>query len=435
MEREEVKKRKRGNSKGSKRVKTEFFIANRISSRSAKENKNVMVRIATLTVAISMAVMIVSLAVIMGFKKEITDNLVGFVSHAQIVNLDGNQSFETLPIERNPEIEQRAKELPNFASINAYSIKGGVIKTDDAMEGVVLKGVEADYDWSFFRQKLTEGVLPTVGDSLRTKDILISQSLANTLQLGVGDRVEMLFVSENRPPRRDLFKISGLYNTGFGELDNMSVMTDMRNVQRLNRWDDSQITGYELSTKRFDKVREFSAELYRAVIEVDVASSEPLNLMVRNTIDQNPNLFDWLKAHNVNAAVVIIIMLLVALLNMISALLIIVLERTQMVGVLKALGMNNGALQRVFLIRSAYIVGRGLLWGNIVGIGACLIQHYTGVIKLNETGYFLSKVPISMDWGIIIGLNVGVFALILLLLAIPTMIVSKIKPDRTIRFQ
>lgn len=413
----------------------EFFIANRISSRRAKDSRNVMVRIATITVAISIAVMIISLAVIAGFKSEITGRLVGFGGHAEIVHLDGNHSFETVPIERNREVEERVSLVPNFKSLNTFAVKGGMIKTDEAMDGIVLKGVEGDYDWSFFQSNLVRGSLPVVGDSIRTKDILIAQSLASVMRLEVDDRVEMLFVSEDRPPRRDRFKVCGIYNTGFEELDKITVITDIRNVQRLNRWDDNQITGYEISTTRFDKIGQFTGDIYEAVMEVDIASESGLNLMVTNIVSSNPNLFDWLKAHNVNAAVVIIIMIMVALLNMISALLIIVLERTQMVGILKALGMNNGAIQKIFVIRSGFIIAKGLLWGNIVGLGLCFIQAKTGLIRLSQSDYLISQVPIKLDIITIVGLNVGVFALILLLLTLPTMIVSTIKPDTTIRYQ
>lgn len=418
-----------------KKINFEFFIARRISGKGIKENKNVMVKIATITVAISIAVMIIALAVLSGFKKEMTDKLVGFGAHVQVVHLDGNKSFETVAIEKNSALEERIKEIKTTAYIHPYAVKGGVVKTDRAMEGVMLKGVEKDYDWSFFNRFLTDGKLPVIGDSIRTKDIIISKSLANAMMLNVDDRVEMMFVRENKPPRRDQFKVSGIYDTGFEEMDMMMVVTDIRNVQRLNGWSENQITGYEVNTTQFDKLEQFNNAVYNAVMQVEEESDEGLNLMVNDITTRYPSLFDWLKAHNVNTAVLIIIMLFVALLNMISALLIIVLERTHMIGVLKALGMNNPSLQKMFVIRSGYIIAKGMIWGNIVGIGLALIQKYSGIIKLDQSGYFISHVPINLDLWWIIGFNIGAFILIITLLTIPTMIVSKIKPDSTIRYQ
>lgn len=392
-----------------------------------------MVTIATVTVAISIAVMIVSMAVIMGFKGVISDKLVGFGGHVQIVNLDGNVSFETNPITRNPALESDLRSVKGLKSLNAYAVKGGIIKTDDAMQGVMLKGVGADYDWTFFSENLVAGELPQVGDSVRTKDIIISQSLSKLLKIGVDDRIEMLFIQDNTPPRRDRFKVSGIYDSGYEELDLMVVPTDIRNVQRLSGWSEGQITGYEADTFDFGNLERFSDDIYKVVVENWIPEGE--SLMVVDVKTRYPQMFDWLKAHDVNAAVIIIIMILVALLNMISALLIILLERTRMIGVLKALGMNNPSLQKMFLIRSSYLILKGMLWGNIIGIGLCIIQKYTGLVTLNQSGYFLSEVPIGLHWSWIVALDLGSFAVIVTLLAIPTMIISRIKPDTTIRYQ
>lgn len=414
-------------------MNTEFFLARRISQRGNSDSKNVMVRIATLTVAISIAVMIVAMAVITGFKSVLTQKLVGFGGHVQVTELSGNTSLETLPILRSTTLEEKVGALTDFGSISPYAIKGGVLKTDEAMQGVVLKGVEADYDWSFFESNLIEGSLPRIVDSIRTKDILISQSLARMLRLGVGDRARMLFVQGDKPPRPDEFKVSGIYSTGFDEMDNVMLLTDIRNVQRLNGWSYDQITGYEINTADFANLDRFAGEVYDIVLEEETQGRQVL--MTATIRDQFPNLFDWLKAHNVNAAVIIVIMLLVALLNMISALLIILLERTRMIGVLKALGMTNPSLQKMFLMRSGFIIAKGLLWGNIIGIGLCLLQRYTGAVKLDESAYFIAQVPVELSLWWLAALNIGTLAVILTLLALPTSIISKVKPEKTIRFQ
>jgi len=415
------------------KINTEFFIARRIAASRGTGERNVMVRIASLTVGIGIAVMIVSLAVITGFRSEITGKLIGFGAHVQVTALDGNHSLETQPVLRNPALLEEFALIRDFKAAHAYSIKGGVLKTDEAIQGVMLKGVDGSYDWSFFRDNLVAGELPRTGDTIRTKDILISQSLARLMKLAPESRVEMLFLQEGQLPRRDRFKVSGVYDSGLEELDKMVVPTDMRNVQRLNGWDDDRITGYEVTTTRFRRLDRFTEEVYCTVRDSKNAPEE--GLMVRSIRNRFPNLFDWLQAHNVNVAVIITIMLLVALLNMISALLIILLERTRMIGVLKALGMGNRAVQKIFVIRSAFIVLRGIFWGNIAGIALCLLQIHTRIIKLDQSGYFLSAVPVELRWDWWLALNLGAFALLVLLMTVPTMIVSGIKPDTTIRYQ
>ncbi|MCD8102102.1 MAG: ABC transporter permease [Alistipes sp.] len=414
------------------KLNTEFFIARRISGRGGRSRSNIMVGIATATVAIGTAVMIVALAVISGFKKELTAKVTGFGAQVQVVNLDGNTSFETTPISLNPELEEALRAIPNVAAVQPYAIKGGIVRSNDRMQGIVLKGAGADYDWSFFEGALTEGELPQVGGENRTKDVILSVPLASVLGVGVGDRLEMLFIRHDGPPRRDLFKLTGLYDTGFEELDMVTVVTDIRNVQRLNGWDGGQVTGYEVNSSGGNHER-FYEDVYDAVFAVQKPEGEVL--MALDITERYPNLFDWLKAHNVNAAVIIVIMLMVSLLNMISALLIILLERTGMIGTLKSLGMDNASLRGIFVIRSGYILGKGLLWGNVAGIGICLLQRCTGWLKLDRAGYFLSEVPVDLGFWWWLYLNLGTFVLLVALLAVPTTIISRISPDATLRLQ
>lgn len=409
---------------------TEYFIARRIATSAGPDSKNVMVRIASLTVAVGVAVMIMSLAVIFGFRNEITGKLIGFGGHVKIVNLDSNNSLETAPIAVNQQLAESVRRLPDTKNIAPYAVKGGIFKTEQAMQGIMLKGVDRSYDWSFYQKLLKEGDLPSVGDTVRTKDILISASLARLMQIGVDNRVEMLFIGEGHAPRRDRFKVSGIYDSQFEELDKLVILTDLRNVQRLNNWTEDQITGYEATTTDFSQLARFNTMIYQQILD----NSEDA-LMTIDIKESFPSLFDWLHAHDVNALVIICIMLLVALFNMISALLIILLERTSMIGTLKALGMNNKSLQKIFLIRSSFIVAKGMLWGNIVGISLALIQQHTQLLKLDPTGYFLSAVPIDLSIGWILTLNICSFIVILALLTIPTLIISYIKPDTTLRYQ
>ncbi|MCD7969473.1 MAG: ABC transporter permease [Alistipes sp.] len=412
------------------KLDTGFFIARRISGRGGRVRSNIMVRIATATVAIGIAVMIVALAVISGFKRELTARVTGFGAQVQVVNLDGNTSFETVPIHRDPQLEERLRSVPNVAYVQPYAIKGGIARSDEAMQGVVFKGGGTDYDWTFFAEALTAGELPDVGSENRKKEVIISGSLAALLAVEAGDRLEMLFIQSDRPPRRDLYRVSGIYDTGFEELDMVTVVGDIRDVQRLNGWDADLITGYEATSTGGNHER-FYGDIYQAVYEMP--SPEGDVLMVLDITDRYPNLFDWLKAHNVNALVIIVIMLMVSLLNMVAAMLIILLERTGMIGTLKALGMDNGALRRIFVIRSGYILLWGLFWGNLAGLGICLLQMRTGVLKLDRSGYFLSQVPVSLEPWWWVALNAGTFALLVALMLIPTTIISRLSPDATLR--
>jgi lipoprotein-releasing system permease protein len=407
------------------KIETELFIARRLSSRAAGTG-NVMVRIAVATVAVSMAVMVVALAVIFGFKREVAAGLTGFTGHVEVVNRDGNSSLETAPIVRSEALEEALLGLPDTESVAPYAIKGGMIKATDAVQVVMLKGVGADYDWGFFADALTEGSLPAVGDSVRKPEILISRALADMLRLGVGERAEMLFVQQDAAPRRYLFEVSGIYNTGFEEMDRLVVPTDIRNVQRLARWDSTRITGYEVNTTDYAHLARFKNR---------VAELLPYGMMALGIDEKYPELFDWMRAHDVNAIVIIVIMIAVAFLNMGAALLIILLEKTRMIGLLKSLGMADGALQRVFVMRSAAIVLRGMVWGNLVGIALCLAQKWGHFLTLDQAGYFLTEVPISLGAGWLITLNAGAFVLIISLLTIPSLVVSRITPDKTIRFQ
>ena len=392
-----------------------------------------MVRIAIVAVALGMAVMILSMAVVTGFKKEVTKKMVGMGSHVTITSIYSNRSLETDPISANPRLVEAVSSLPRFASISEYAVKGGMIKTPTAIHAVALKGIGTDYNTDFLRSHLVRGELPAVADSSRNKEILISENVARMTGLDVGDRTEMLFVSASRPVRRDRFKICGTYSTGMDETDNAIAYTDIRNVQKLNGWDSNMITGYEVMTTDFNKLEAFAQDVYAAVFDTSESTSDILK--VEDIVSLNPQVFDWLKAHNMNALVIIVIMLVVAFLNMTSAMLIILLEKTSMIGTLKALGMRNSSVRKIFVFRSLKILLTGILWGNAVGLALAAIQRYTGIIKLNSTGYLLSHVPIDVSWTWLVGLNVAVPLVMLVLMTIPAGTVSAIKPDRTMRYQ
>lgn len=409
-----------------------FFVARRLVHSDDGDSRGAMIRIAVATTAIAVAVMIISVAVVSGFKREVAQKLTGFASALQIVNYDSNNSFETVPVERIAALEDSLTALLECRSFNIYALKGGVAKTNQTVAGIVMKGVDSLYDWSFFRGALREGNLPHTGGTVRHKEVLISERLAAELDVRTGDRLEFMFVEQGRLPRRDRYKVCGLYNTGLADMDNLYVLTDIANVRRLNGWSSSQITGYEISLKNFDRLDAAEDDIYRMTLTTE---NEDNPLMVVNVVDKYPNIFDWLKAHNVNAAVIITIMLIVALLSVLSAMLIMLLERTRMIGVLKAMGMSDGGIQRIFLYRAAYIVALGTLIGDAVGVAFCLTQNAWHYLRLDSDGYFLDSVPVNLNIWQVLAIDGGTMLIIVAVLALPTLIISRIKPDKTIRFQ
>ena len=409
------------------RFSFEWFVARRISLSAEGESRGIMVRIAWVTTAVSMAVMIVAMAVIMGFKREIAARMMGLGAQVEIVSLKGSFDGGLTPIDRNPTLEEAIRSIDGFRNLYPYAVKGGIVKTDEAIQGILLKGVDSTFDGTFFSSVLQEGRLPQ-----QRRDLLISRSLADLLLLEVGDKAEMLFVTPGFAPRRDRFRVCGIYSSGLDEMDRSLALTDLYSVQRLNGWSPDQFSGYEVNGTDFDRIEAFSEAVYLCTVANEEAE-QPLR--VANIVERYPSLFDWLKAHNVNVAVIIVIMLVVSLFSMISALLIILLERTSMIGTLKALGMANGPVQRIFLYRSARIVLRGLFWGNVVGVGFSLLQYHFKLVELDPSGYFLSYVPIDLDWSWWLLLNAGTFLFLLLLLVLPTSVISRISPVQTLRYQ
>lgn len=410
-----------------------FFIARRTARSGAGPNAGVMQRIAVVSVALSIAVMLVSVAVMMGFKREIARKMVGFTGHVVLTDVRSVHTPDAAPMRRTPHLERLVHSVPGFVAAAPYAIKSGIIRTDDTVEGVLLKGVDAAHDWTAFGQWLVEGALPRIGDSIRTKDILISRALARRLRTNVGDKIEMLFVEQNAQPHRDRFKVSGIYASGMDEMDNTLILTDLRNVQRLAGWQPDEATGYEITTSDLAAADAFADALNDRLFHDE--GDETVNLTARSVQWLYPNVFDWLKAHDVNAAVILVIMLVVAFFNMATALLILVLGHTRTIGLLKTFGMRNDQLRRIFLYRAGFVALRGLAWGNGIGLGLCLLQAATHIVRLDPQGYLLSEVPIALSWGQWAALNAGFLAAIVALLVVPASIVSTVKPEETIRYE
>ncbi|WP_430814730.1 ABC transporter permease [Carboxylicivirga sp. RSCT41] len=410
----------------------ELFIARKIASGglSGKKLAGPVIKVATLGIVLGVIVMIISIAVGFGFKGEIREKISGFASHIQIMSYDYNYSPETNPISIDEGLEAQVQSLDGVSYMQRYATKPGIIKANDAIQGVVLKGVDEAYNWEFIQSILVEGRLPVYNDSVRSDEILVSEEIARLLELKIGDKIRMYFIQDKALARR--FDIVGIYNSHFPEYDKMFAFVDLKHVQKLNGWEESQITGYEIGVSEFKLMEQLNEEIYyltSAKVEAD-------GTMLRNrTIKQlQPQIFGWLDILDTNVYVILLLIILVASFNMISGLLILILERTNMIGILKALGSEDWSLRKVFVYLSGFIIGRGMIWGNVIGIFICLLQKYTQFIKLDPANYYLSTVPVHLNLIDLLLLNMGVLVVTMTMMLGPTYLVSRILPVKAIRF-
>lgn len=410
-----------------------LFIARRTAQPSEENRPGVMVRIATLAVALSLAVMLLAMSVIMGFKHEVSRKIVGFAADVELTDIRSTGSFESHPIRYSEELQALIEGESEVAKAEPYLALGGVIKSREGMQGTLVKGVGKEYDTRFYEELLIEGQMPRIGDSLRYKELLLSESAARKLGVAVGERIELLFLDGSGQPRRDRFKLAGLYRSGMEEADSRYALTDARNISRITGWNDDCVSGIELTLHRSNRADKTADRLNLALLYSEWAGAE--NLVARSVQQRYPAMFDWLRTHDVNAAVILGIMLIVALFNMTSALLILVFERTRMIGMLKALGMTNGGVRAIFLYRSLFIMSRGVVWGNVAALTLALAQKWGHILKLDASGYLLSEVPIAIEWSWWVAINLGAVALILLLLILPASIVGRIRPEQSIRYE
>jgi lipoprotein-releasing system permease protein len=383
------------------------------------------VRIAIVGIALGLAVMILSLSVLRGFKNEIRQKIRGFSGDIQVVKYDLNNSYENSPFTADANFVKKAHKNGNVTTIVPFATKPGIIKAHNEIEGVILKGVDKTYDWAFFKNNLVTGAIVNFTYTVKSKtQLLISQFTADRLRLKVGDKIQMYFVQE--PLRRRPFVITGIFDTGIEEIDKHYVVGDLALINRLNSWKPDEIGGYEIRVADFD-------ELNKAANNID--NILPIKLKSYTVIEYYPTIFGWLDLLDGNTQVVLILMILVAVINMISALLIMIVERTAMIGILKAMGANNWAIQKVFLYNAFYLIGLGMLFGNIFGIGFGIVQAQTHFFKLDQASYYMSFVPIQFNWLDLILLNIGTLIVCLLVMIGPSMLVTRIEPVKAIQFK
>jgi lipoprotein-releasing system permease protein len=398
-------------------------------ANNATQSQNAMVRIATAAVAVSIAVVVISLAVIFGFKEQISTLVTESVSDVTISQSYASTKSGAHPISENEALVELLASTNNVAHTERYALRGCVIRGKKGAAGIVLKGFGAEAKRSFLAERLEEGEVPRIEEA-RRKEILLSQSIAAKIGAEAGSRVELLLL-EDDTPRREVFKVCGIYRSALGETGAELALTDIRNVQKLNNWEPTQISGYACRLHD-SEISEITAAIINLRLMYDFEGDE--NLAAESSREQHADIFGWLDTHDINAAVIITIMLIVAIFNMVTAMLILVLERTRMVGVLKSMGMQNRTIRRIFAHRARKIIGTGVVIGNILALALLGAQKYFHLVKLDEDGYFLSEIPVSLDAWWLVGINVIFVVIILAATYLATAIVGRIKVADAIKY-
>ncbi|KGO92028.1 ABC transporter permease [Flavobacterium subsaxonicum] len=408
----------------------EYFIARRLVT--AKNHKSSIsapiIKIAIVAIAIGIIMMVVAIATGVGLQDKIREKISAFNGHIIISNYDDNQSEVSVePISIKQDFYPNFKQVPGITHIQAVASKAGIIRTESAFEGVIFKGVGKDFDWNALQEYIVKGRIPNLKDKL-TNEVILSEYLVNMLQLKVGDKFNTFFLKEggNGIPNLRRFELVGIYNSGFQEYDSAYMIGDIRHVQRINKWKQDQVGAFEVFIDDFTQLQQKGKEVYKAI---------PSTLNSVTIEEKYVNIFDWLKLFDVNIIVIIVIMIIVSTINMVVALLVLILERTQMVGMLKALGANNWSIRKIFLYNAAYLIVKGLFWGNLISISLLLIQKYFGVVTLRPENYYVSVAPVTIDIPAILLINAGTIVVCLSLLLIPSFIITRISPVKALRYE
>jgi len=407
----------------------EYFIAKRlITARDHKSSISApIIKIAIAAIAIGMIMMIISVATGIGLQQKIRQKVAAFNGHIIITNYDENQSQLSLtPISTHQDFYPKFKNVDGINHVQAVATKSGIIRTETAFEGIIFKGVGKEYRWNNLQEYLVSGKLPNLNNQLND-EVLISEYLANRLNLKVGDKFNTFFMKEdtNQKPNLRVFKITGIFNSGFQEFDSTYIIGDIRHIQRINKWESDQVGAFEFFVDDFNAIQEKGQEVYEKTGST---------LDTQTIVEKYYYIFEWLKLFDFNIIVILVIMIAVATINMVVALLVLILERTQMIGILKSIGANNWAVRKIFLYNAFYLISKGLFWGNLIGVGMLLIQENFGVVKLNPENYYVNEAPVFIDLGYIFLLNIGTILICLLILLIPSYIITKISPIKAIRF-
>lgn len=389
------------------------------------------VRIATIGIAVGLLVMMLTLAIVLGFKKEIRSKIVGFGSHIQVMRFDNNSMYETRPIAVSDSMIASLEQIPGIRHVQRIAIKPGMIKTPDQFEGVIFKGVGRDFDWHFFEKNLIAGSLFTPNDTMSINQVIISKNIADKLHLQVGSSFIAYFLQSQLQARK--FYVKGIYSTHFGDFDKLYILCNLYTIQKLNDWPSDEISELEISIKNFDQLNALSDSVYFHV--ANRVDRNGVAYYSQSIKDLNPQLFAWLGLFNMNVWVILILMMAVSGFVMISGLLILILERIQMIGILKALGSTNWQIRKIFLYHSVFLILKGMFWGNLIAWLFIFIQRTTKLIPLDPSNYYVSAVPVYLPWSTFLWLNLAVFVVSTMMLVGPSYLITKISPISAIRYE
>jgi lipoprotein-releasing system permease protein len=414
----------------------ELFIARKIyfGGNIKQKVSSPAIKIAVSGIALAIAAMILSITVVVGFKKEIRDKIIGFGSHIQVTAFNNRMSYETVPIRMTDDLTGMLTNYPDIKHIETYATIPGILKTDSEFQGVVVKGVGREYDWSFFKRNMIEGdVLRNNSDSSSVNQIIISKYIADRLQLKVKDDFIAYFIQSDAKMKARKFVISGIYSTNLEDYDKLYVIANLNLVQGLNNWATDQVSGVELMVNDYSSLAQTKTHLF-----YDLSSTEDGDgqLLYSQSIEEmNPSIFGWLNLLDMNVWVIIILMFAVSGFTMISGLLIIILERTNMIGILKALGARNLNIRKIFLYISSFLILKGILIGNLIAFAVCFIQKQFGIIQLEPATYYVSEMPVYINWGYILLINIAALLISITMMVGPSYLIARISPAKSIKFQ
>lgn len=417
-------------------MKIEYMLAERTARYEKGSRSTVMMRLASVTVGLGIAVMIITLSVVAGFRQQINGALRGMMADMTICDVSGFMRQESEAVRPSEEFVREVGALRGVKSISPQVVLNGMAKSGDNVAGLQLKGIDAKYATEWWQSVIVEGSLPDVAAEHRGKELLLSEATAQKLDVAVGDKVEMLFAVGDERPRRDRFKVSGIYRTGLEEMDLRLAVADMRDVRRIAGWADDEVSGYDVMLDDGADAEAVSDDIFQIIDRRYDAGDESVGSLVVNSIRERfPVVYDWLKAHNINARVIIVIIMVVVLFNMAAAMLIMVLDRTAMIGSLKALGMRNGAIRRMFIYRAARLFAVGALWGNVVALVLVGVQAVWHPVELNPSGYMLTELPVKVELWRVVLLNVGALAVTVVVMLLPSAMIARISPSESLKYK
>jgi len=394
------------------------------TSGETSQSSSAIVKIAVAGIAIGMAVMLLSVGIVNGFQNEIQQKVIGFGSHLQISMYNTQNAVSEKPVERAQPFLDDIRAEPTVKNVNVYAFKSGIIVANSEIKGIIAKGVDQDYDWDFFSKNLVDGSVFSIPDSNKSDSVVLSKYVMDKLKLELGEKITVIFIQDEKERKRR-FVVGGVYESGMDQFDANMMLCDIRHVQKLNNWALNQVAGFEVTLNEFDDL---------GMLDEIISNHISWEFTTLKITDQFMEIFGWLELQDLNVVIILSLMVLVSGINMITALLVFILERTNMIGLLKALGATNGSLSKIFLYNAAYLILLGTFWGNLIGLSLGLLQKHFQILKLDKASYYIDHVPVLFEWDVILYINLGSVVISMLMLILPSMIVSRIDPVKTIRF-